>query len=320
VTDAQTWVLVALSFVSLIGFGFSGLLVSQAHARRQKATQRILGLAAPYRKNHVMAMQVFRPSAKSNRSLVESAAFIFGFHPGKVDQYPVRWWIVLGVALVVARVAAGFVVSIVGPLGLISMPILWVVLCRSFFGWVGGRRRGLLLQQFPDALDMIVRSVRVGIPVLGAMTAVAHEAQVPTSLEFTRFASALAVGVPLDEAATEMGARNDLAEYRFFAIAIGLQAQTGGGLSETLENLADLIRKRLALRERGRALSSEARTSALILGGLPVVLGVGLWAINPGYMSVMITAGTGRKILGAAVLSLALGALSMRTIIKKTLT
>jgi len=319
-TDAQTWVLVALSFVSLIGFGFSGLLVSQAHVRRQKAAQRILGLAAPYRKNQVMALQVFRPSAKSNRSLVESAASIFGFNPGKADQYPVRWWIVLGVALGAARVAAGFLVSIAGPLGLISMPILWVVLCRTFFGWVGGRRRGLLLQQFPDALDMIVRSVRVGIPVLGAMTAVAHETPVPTSLEFARFASSLAVGVPLDEAATEMGARNDLAEYRFFAIAIGLQAQTGGGLSETLENLADLIRKRLALRERGRALSSEARTSALILGGLPVVLGAGLWLINPGYMSVMVTTNTGHKILGAAILSLALGALSMRTIIKKTLT
>jgi tight adherence protein B len=319
-TDVQTWVLVALSFVSLIGFGFSGLLVSQAHARRQKAAQRMLGLAASYRKNHVMALQVFRPSAKSNRSLVESAASIFGFHPGKADQYPVRWWVVLGVALVAARVAAGFVVGIAGPLGLISMPILWVVLCRTFFGWVGGRRRSLLLQQFPDALDMIVRSVRVGIPVLGAITAVTHETQAPTSLEFARFASALAVGVPLDEAATEMGARNDLAEYRFFAIAIGLQAQTGGGLSETLENLADLIRKRLALRERGRALSSEARTSALILGGLPVVLGGGLWLINPGYMSVMVTTDMGHKIFGAAVLSLSLGALSMRTIIKKTLT
>jgi tight adherence protein B len=318
-TSGLIWVLTALSFVSLIGFGFSGVLVSQAQARRQKGTQRMRDLVTPYRKNHAATLHVFRPAAKSHRSLVESAASIFAFHPGKLDQYPLRWWIVLGVTLVAARVMAGFVVAVVGPLGLASMPILWVAMCRFFFGWVVGRRREALIQQFPDALAMIVRSVRVGIPVLGAITAVAREAQAPTSLEFTRFANDVAVGVPVGEAATEMGARNDMAEYRFFAIAIGLQAQTGGGLSETLENLADLIRKRLALRERGHALSSEARTSALILGGLPVVMGAGLGAINPGYMSVFFTTSMGHTILGAAVLSLVCGGLTMRTIIKRSL-
>jgi tight adherence protein B len=166
---------------------------------------------------------------------------------------------------------------------------------------------------------MIVRSVRVGIPVLGAINAVAREAQAPTSFEFTRLASQVSVGVPLDEAAIEMGTRNDLAEYRFFATAIGLQAQTGGGLSETLENLADLIRKRLALRERGHALSSEARTSALILGALPVVLGGGLWALNPGYISVLFTTRPGQAILGIALFLLASGGLVMRSIIKRSL-
>ncbi len=318
-TSGMSWVVVALSFVSLIGFGFSGLLVSQAQARRQKGLQRIRDLVEPYRKNSVAKMSVFRPATANNRSLLESAASVFAFHPGKQDQYPVRWWIVLGGTFVAARFLAGFVVDMVGSVGLLSMPILWVAMCRFFFGWVVGRRRKLLIQQFPDALAMIVRSVRVGIPVLGAITAVAREAQVPTSFEFTKLANALAVGVPLDEAAAEMGIRNDLAEYRFFAIAVGLQAQTGGGLSETLENLADLIRKRLALQERGLALSSEARTSALILGGLPIVMGGGLWALNPGYMSVLFTTSMGRTILGAAVLSLACGALAMRTIIKKSL-
>jgi tight adherence protein B len=318
-TRELTWLLIALSFVCLIGFGFSGLLVSQAHARRQKANHRMRDLVAPYRRIGATKMQVFRPAAATNRSLLESAASLFGFHPGRQDQYPLRWWLVLGVTLVVARIVGGFVVDLFGPFGLVSMPILWVVMCRCFFAWVVGRRRELLIQQFPDALAMIVRSVRVGIPVLGAITAVARDAQPPTSLEFTRFANELAVGVPLDEAAAEIGTRNGVSEYRFFAIAIGLQARAGGGLSETLENLADLIRKRLALRERGHALSSEARTSALILGGLPVVMGTGLWAINPGYMAVMFSTGMGHKLLAAAALSLACGALSMQAIIKKTL-
>lgn len=312
-------VLVLLSFLSLIGFGFSGLLVSQAEARRKKRAQRVHDVVLPYRKGPVVAVQAFRPAPKNERSLAEIAASIFGFDPGNLDQYPVRWWLVVGVAFVLARVAAGLIVSFFGPFGLLSMPVLWVALCRFVFGWAVGRRRAALIQQFPDALAMIVRSVRVGMPVLGAITTVAREAQAPTSVEFTRLANDLAVGVPLDKATIELGKRNDLSEYRFFATAISLQAQTGGGLSETLENLADLIRKRIALRERGHALSSEARTSSLILAALPVVLGAGLGALNPGYMSVLFTTSAGHKILGAACFSLACGGMTMRTIIKKSL-
>jgi len=319
-TSGIKWVLLALSFVGLVGLGFSGLLVSKAQERRQKGSQRIRDLVAPYRKIRVATIEVFRPATANNASLLESAASIFGFHPGKQDQYPVRWWIVLGVALIAARFVAGFAVSLAGEMAMLSMPIVWVMMCRGFFGWIVGRRRKLLIQQFPDALAMIVRSVRVGIPVLGAITAVAHEAQPPTSLEFTRLADDLSVGVALDEAATEMGVRNGLPEYRFFAIAISLQSRAGGGLSETLENLADLIRKRLELRERGHALSSEARTSALILGALPVVMGGGLGTLSPNYMSVMFTTSTGHKLLAVAILSLVCGGLTMRTIINRSLT
>jgi tight adherence protein B len=293
--------------------------VSQAQAREQKRMYRLRDAVAPYRKNRTAEVAAFRPAVARHRSLAEMAASVFGFNPSKLDQYPVRWWIVLGVSFIAARVAAGFIVDVVGPLGLISMPTIWVMMCRIFFGWVAERRRALLLQQFPDALAMIVRSVRVGIPVLGAINVVAREAQAPTSLEFIRFGNEVSVGVPVAEAVTSMAERNDLAEYRFFATAIGLQALTGGGLSETLENLADVIRKRLALKERGHALSSEARTSSIILGGLPVVMGLGLWALNPGYMSVLFATSMGRTILGVAALSLACGAFAMRLIIKKSL-
>jgi tight adherence protein B len=312
-------ILILLSFLCLIGFGFGGLLVSQAEARRKKRAQRVHDVVSPYRQAPVVTMQAFRPAPKNERSLAEMAASIFGFDPANLAQYPVPWWIVLGIAFILARIGAGLIVSFFDSFGLISMPVLWVAMCRFFFGWAVGRRREALIQQFPDALAMIVRSVRVGMPVLGAITTVAREAQAPTAIEFTRLANDLAVGVPLDEATIHMGKRNDLSEYRFFATAIGLQAQTGGGLSETLENLADLIRKRLALRERGHALSSEARTSSLILAALPIVMGSGLWALNPNYMSVLFTTGMGHKILGAAIFSLMCGGMTMRTIIKKSL-
>ncbi len=313
------WLMMAVSFVSLIGFGFGGLLVSQAQAREQKSKRRMADLVAPYRRHHQARGEIFRPAPKSNKSLLDMTSGVFGFYFSTTDQYPVKWWLVLGITFFISRIIAGFIVSIIGPFGLISWPILWVTMCRFFFGQVVGHRRKLLLRQFPDALDMIVRSAKVGIPVLGAISAVAREAQPPTSVEFTRFANELTVGMSLEEAVTQMGARTGLPEYRFFAIAIGLQARAGGALSETLENLADLIRKRLALKERAHALSSEARTSAMILGALPVVTGTGLTVVNPAYMALFVTTSAGHAVLGCAVLSLAIGALVMWTIIKKSL-
>jgi tight adherence protein B len=318
-TTSLTFVLVTLSLFSLIGLGLSGVLVSQSQVRREKRLRRLRDLAVPYQKTFSVKLAIFRPAAPSNRSLVESLASLFGIQSRNLAQYPVKWWIVVGIALLLSRGVAQLAIEVIGQAGFIAMPVIWVLMCRGFFGQVSGRRKKALVEQFPDALAMIVRSVRVGVPVIAAISAVGLEAQEPTSIEFTRLSDELTVGVPLDEAATEMGVRNSLPEYRFFAIAIGLQARAGGGLSETLENLADLIRKRLALQERGHALSSEARTSALILGGLPVVMGVGLWLLNPGYMAVLFTTGTGHTILAAAVGSLSCGAFAMKTIIKKSL-
>ena len=312
-------ILIALSCLSLLGFGFSGLLVSNAHTRTVRRSQRMLDVAVPYRRKNMEEIHAFRPAAAEQKSILELCASVFAIDAKNLDQYPVRWWIALGVAFVAARIAAGLLTNVLGPLGLVSMPVIWVAICRMFFNWASGRRRTTLIKQFPDTLAMIVRSVRVGIPVLGAIATIAREAPVPTSLEFAKLANELAVGVPLDAAVTKLGTRNDLAEYRFFALAMCLQAQTGGGLSDTLENLADLISKRLALRERGYALASEARTSSLILGALPIVMGGGLWLLNPGYMSVLFKTSMGHAILGGAALSLTLGALTMRTIIKKSL-
>ncbi|MEJ0015826.1 MAG: type II secretion system F family protein [Acetobacteraceae bacterium] len=318
-TSGLSWLLVVLSFLSLLGFGVSGLMVSQMQGRNQVRAQRIRDIVTPYRQRRSTDLATFRPATVNNRSLTEMVTGAFGFHPTKLDQYSAPWWAVVGVTFVIARVAGGFLVDVVGSLGWIGVPIAWVMMSRFVFRWMVRRRQTALLHQFPDALATIVRAVRVGIPVLGTIVSISREAPVPTSIEFTKFANQLDVGVPLDQAVTEMAERNDLAEYRFFATAIALQAQTGGGLSETLENLADLIRKRLALQERGQALTSEARTSSLILAALPVVMGAGLYALNPAYISVLFNTDSGRVILGAAVLSLACGAMTMRTIIKKSL-
>jgi tight adherence protein B len=166
---------------------------------------------------------------------------------------------------------------------------------------------------------MIVRAVRVGVPVTQSIRAVGREIAAPTGPEFTKLADELAIGVTLEDALKTMAERNGLREYRFFATALTLQTQTGGGLSETLENLADVIRKRVALRQKGQALAAEAKTSAGVLAALPLVAGVGLWVLNSEYIDPLFTESGGHKILAVAAGALGGGILTMRSMIRRSL-
>ena len=139
----------------------------------------------------------------------------------------------------------------------------------------------ILYAQFPDALAMIVRAVRVGIPLSEGIHTVAREATPPTGPEFGLLYDRVAIGVTLEDALREMAGRNQLAEYRFFATALALQSRTGGGLTEALEGLADVMRRRLALKARGLALAAEAKTSIMILASLPFVSGGALGGVEP---------------------------------------
>ena len=225
----------------------------------------------------------------------------------------------LPVALAVSVVAAQFTSVLLEQWHLLAVPPFWVMLTRAVYGWRRDKRLALLLVQFPDALAMIVRSVRVGIPVAEAVRVVARESHEPTAKAFTELADQVAIGVPIEEALPQMAERTGLAEYRFFATAVGLQAQTGGALGEALDSLADVIRKRAALKSRGKALSSEARASAMVLAVLPLVTGIALYVTNPGYVGFLLTDETGRKLFGLAIVSLATGLLTMRMIVKRVL-
>lgn len=311
----------ALACAGLIGLGFSSLLIVRLHAEGQKLRGRIAAATHPYLPaEEAAATRLFR-RAGNNRTqqLARWAGSIIGFDPVRRDQYPLPWWLVAAVAVVLARGAAGLLGGLLGTLSLAVVPFGTIAICRFFFGWCRNRRSRTLFHQMPDALAMIVRSVRVGIPMGEAIRTVAREAAVPTSVEFSQLANRVVIGVPLDEALREMADRNDLAEYRFFATALTLQSQTGGGLTETLENLAEVIRKRVALRARAHALASEARTSAGILVALPVFSAIALYFLNRTYTMQLFIDPSGRKILAMAVLSLGFGLMVMRSIIQKSL-
>ena len=312
--------LLLLACLSLIGLALSSILVSRAQRARERRQSRFALITAPHSRHRRIELTAFnRAPPEQNRSVVATLAAIFKLELDKPELYPLPWWAVLIIAFIAANVARFLAEPLLGTLSLLVLPACWVMLSRGFFGWALNRQRKKLLDQFPDALAMIVRSVRVGIPVMEAIRAVARELPEPTAPEFDRLVNDVSVGKTLEDAVVEMARRCGLPEYRFFATALSLQNQTGGTLSDTLEGLADVIRKRKALKDKGYAMTSEARTSSLVLAVMPVLMGGGLWLMNPSYMDVLFYESTGRKMLGIAVVALSLGLFSIRTIIRKSL-
>ena len=175
------------------------------------------------------------------------------------------------------------------------------------------------LDIFPDALDLIVRAVRSGLPAPEAIELVTHEVRPPVGTEFRQILDELRIGTEMDEALQRAADRIRVPDFRFFAVSLLLQRQTGGGIAETLSNLSGIIRQRKALRMKARALTAEAKASAAIIATTPFVAGVGLFLINRDLTSVLFIDPRGRFFLGIAVASLLTGLAVMRALIKKNL-
>jgi tight adherence protein B len=313
--------LLLLACFCLAGLAFTYLLIVRANEQRERIERRLSKTLRPHggsvAEDTLAPMRVSLPVVKP--SVDARIASLLGADLARRELYPAPWWLVALIALVPARLVSYPVEYLVGPVGMLAIPCVYWLICIKFFRTCHQRRVTTLFQQFPDALAMIVRAVRVGIPLTEAIRAVGSEANEPTATEFARLASEVSIGAPLDQALRAMAERNKVAEYRFFATALSLQNQTGGGISETLENLADVIRKRVAARARGRALAAEARASATALAILPVLAMGGLGVMKPEYIGVLFVTSTGHGILAAGTLLLGFGILAMRAIIQKSL-
>ena len=175
------------------------------------------------------------------------------------------------------------------------------------------------LDIFPDALDLIVRAVRSGLPAPEAIELVSRDVRPPVGTEFQQLLDELRIGTELEEALQRAADRIRVPDFRFFAVSLLLQRQTGGGIAETLSNLGGIIRQRKALRMKARALTAEAQASAAIVAATPFVAGVGLFLINRDLITVLFFDPRGRFMLGIAVASLVTGLAAMRALIKRNL-
>ena len=174
-----------------------------------------------------------------------------------------------------------------------GMPFLLALLLGMFVGIglphfiVGkliGRRVSNFTARFPDAIELMVRGLRSGLPVTETMQIVANEVEGPVAMEFRAVADKMKIGRTMEAALQEAADRLGTPEFQFFVITLAIQRETGGNLAETLANLSDVLRKRSAMKLKIKAMSSESKASAMILGSLPFVVFTLIYFINPEYM------------------------------------
>jgi tight adherence protein B len=174
-----------------------------------------------------------------------------------------------------------------------STPLLLSLMVGLFFG-VGGphfiigkmikRRLNKFNVNFPDAIELMVRGLRSGLPITETLGIVAAEIPGPVGIEFRIVVDKMKIGRTMEGALQDTADRLGTPEFQFFVITLAIQRETGGNLAETLSNLADVLRKRAQMKLKIRAMSSESKASAYIVGSLPLVVFALVWMINPAYM------------------------------------
>lgn len=186
---------------------------------------------------------------------------------------------------------------------------------RWFLGWLKKRREQKFLREFPNAVDVIVRGVKSGLPLGDCIRIVASESHEPVRSEFRHIVETQALGIPLPDACARLFERVPLAETSFFSIVVAIQAKSGGNLSETLGNLSRVLRDRRKMHEKIQAMSMEAKASAAIIGSLPIAVMALVYLSTPGYISLLWTEPLGRLMLAGSAFWMSAGILVMRKMI-----
>ena len=196
---------------------------------------------------------------------------------------------------------AKYLLACFGVAGLICLalmvrgaPFLLSLLVGLFFGiggphfavsWMIKRRVNKFNSNFPDAIELMVRGLRSGLPITETLGIVSGEISGPVGVEFRMVADKMKIGRTMEGALQDTADRLGTPEFQFFVITLAIQRETGGNLAETLSNLADVLRKRAQMKLKIRAMSSESKASAYIVGSLPFVVFTLVWFINPKYMA-----------------------------------
>jgi tight adherence protein B len=225
-----------------------------------------------------------------------------------------KFWIISAVLA-----AAAFMLTFFGgggPLGSVGLAFAaGFGLPRWILNFLKKRREKAFLKALPDAVDVIVRGIKAGLPLFESIKVVAADAPEPLKGEFLAIIETQTIGMPLGEACARLFDRMPLPEANFFGIVIAIQQKSGGNLSEALGNLSKVLRDRKKMSEKIQAMSMEAKASASIIGSLPPIVMLLVWMTTPDYIALLWTHPTGQLMLVACVLWMTCGILVMKKMI-----
>jgi len=313
----------ALAFICVAGFGFAFAGGGAGNTRTAKRAQAIaagnrlerqarLGKASndPASRRKAI-LKSLKDQEKQQRKVTLSIE-------GRLKQadLPITvktFWII---SLVVGLVAAVIGLLLRQPLVALGMGFAaGLGLPRWVVNFLGQRRTKKFTANFSDALDVIVRGIKSGLPVHDALKMIARESPEPLGSEFNRLVENIGMGMAMDQALDKMYENMPTSELKFFQIVMAIQQKTGGNLAEALGNLSNVIRARKLMREKIKALSSEATASAFIIGCLPPGVVTLIMVSSPEYMSVMFTDPRGQLMLMGGVVWMGIGIFVMRKMI-----
>lgn len=303
----------ALLIIALcaVVFAFSGSdnersKMRLAAIRGQSAGGRTLELE--HRKRHALE-DVRQAKAKAKRADLERRIERAG-----LSMTTKTYWIASGVSGVIA--------------GLVALMFVHSIIASTLAGFAGGfgiprwvlsfltrRREQAFTREFAPAMDAIVRSVKSGLPVIEALKLVATEIPQPVAGEFQRLTDSLKVGLTMDQSIRRMYQRMPTPEVNFFGIVMSMQSKSGGNLSEALGNLAGVLRDRKRLKDKIRAMSSEAKSGAMIIGSLPPGVMALVYFTTPAYMAPMFSTEIGNALLIGCAVWMSIGIFVMKSMI-----
>lgn len=186
---------------------------------------------------------------------------------------------------------------------------------RWLLGYLKKRREQKFLNGFPDAVDVIVRGIKAGLPLLDCIKMNTIDAPEPVRSEFRAILETQAIGMPLGEACAKLYERMPVPEANFFGIVIAIQQKAGGNLSEALGNLSRVLRDRKKMKAKIQAMSQEAKASAGIIGALPIAVMTLVWITSPSYINLLFTEQLGHIMLAGSAIWMAMGVLVMKKMI-----
>ena len=297
-------------------------------ARKRRLASRVSALTVrtePEIRPANITLQMSRRDNRPKRRLLNGLSAFIRFNPDVKALNVIPWRVVFVIALVVGAalswVASLFLVDGAGDMvgrlesGLVGL-VAGVITLRAVFSWERDRYRNALFQQLPDTVDLTVNSSLAGLPVSEAFRNIAEGMRSPTREEFGIVCGDINLGGSVERALLRLHDRTRVSEYAIFAMVVSVQTQGGGRLTESLQHLADMVRQRVSIGQRAKALAGEAKMSAIILMVLPFLAGGALSVMNPGYLDPLFADPRGIRLFMIAAICLITGGLVMRAMIK----